>query len=92
MAPVALNRPHRKNALTATMLDRLRRCLEDVERRPEDRALVLTGAGGDVCSGADLGDPDSPIREGEAPYLAGADAAEDMRAFIEKRQPHFVGR
>lgn len=59
---VILNRPHRKNALTATMLEDLRAVLDDVERRSEDRVLVLTGAGGEFCSGADLSDPDSPAQ------------------------------
>lgn len=66
---VTMNRPHRKNAATATMLDELRRCFEEVERNPADRVLVLTGAGSDFCSGADLGDPDNPLREGGDPHL-----------------------
>ena len=63
---VTLNRPHRKNALTGAMVERLHALLEDVERRPEDRVLVLTGAGGAFCSGADLSDADSPA-QGDAP-------------------------
>ncbi len=57
---VTFNRPHRKNALTARMLEDLGSVLSDVERRTEDRVLVLTGAGGAFCSGADLAGPDSP--------------------------------
>lgn len=59
---VTLNRPHRKNALTTGMLDRLRAVLSEVDERVEDRVLVLTGAGGDFCSGADLADADSPAQ------------------------------
>lgn len=59
---ITLNRPHRKNALTARMVGGLRACLEEVGRRSDDRVLVLTGAGGEFCSGADLSDPDSPAQ------------------------------
>lgn len=59
---ITLNRPHRKNALTSRMIEDLRLLLEEVDRRPGDRVLVLTGAGGEFCSGADLADPDSPAQ------------------------------
>jgi 2-(1,2-epoxy-1,2-dihydrophenyl)acetyl-CoA isomerase len=51
---VTLNRPDRRNAFNATMIDELLTVFRDVARRPEDRALVLTGAGGTFCSGADI--------------------------------------
>ena len=66
---VVMDRPHRKNAATATMFTELARCFEEVEQRQDDRVLVLTGAGGDFCSGADLVDPDNPLRKGAEPHL-----------------------
>lgn len=57
---VTMRRPERKNAMTVRMLAELRETFEAVEREPGDRVLVLTGAGGDFCSGADLTDPDGP--------------------------------
>jgi 2-(1,2-epoxy-1,2-dihydrophenyl)acetyl-CoA isomerase len=53
-----LNRPERKNALTLAMVAELGALVSDVERRAEDRVLVLTGAGGAFSSGADLTDPE----------------------------------
>jgi 2-(1,2-epoxy-1,2-dihydrophenyl)acetyl-CoA isomerase len=51
---VTFNRPAKKNALgTANWAD-LDTVLTEVERNPEDRALLLTGAGGNFSSGADL--------------------------------------
>jgi methylglutaconyl-CoA hydratase len=54
LARVTLNRPEKRNALNAELIealkDALRRAAEDVEVR----AIVLTGAGADFCSGADL--------------------------------------
>src|SRR5437763_10837735 len=53
---VTMNRPEKKNAVTGTMTDELTSVFRDVARSPEDRVLVLTGAGGDFSSGADLTD------------------------------------
>lgn len=53
---VTLNRPHRKNAANAQMWSELLDVLRDVGRRADDRVLVVTGAGGDFCSGADVND------------------------------------
>ena len=57
---VTLNRPERKNALTGAMLEELGSTFAEVARRAQDRVLVLTGAGGDFCSGADLAEADRP--------------------------------
>lgn len=51
---VTLNRPEKKNAINATMWDELSAVLAEVARREDDRVLVLSGAGGAFCSGADL--------------------------------------
>ncbi len=51
---VTLNRPERQNAINGEMLVRfLDACLE-ADEDPEVRVLVVTGAGGNFCSGADL--------------------------------------
>lgn len=57
---VTLNRPERMNALTDAMLEELRATFDTVARRAEDRVLVLTGAGGEFCSGADLSEAGRP--------------------------------
>jgi 2-(1,2-epoxy-1,2-dihydrophenyl)acetyl-CoA isomerase len=51
---VTLNRPEKKNAITNTMYVELHEVLDEVEESRTDRVFVLTGAGGDFCSGADL--------------------------------------
>lgn len=55
---VTMNRPQRKNALTPEMVDLVCAACDDVGRRDDDRVLVLQGAGGDFCSGADLSPDD----------------------------------
>lgn len=53
IARVTLNRPEKRNAIDEELLDDLKNAL----RQAEDsgvRAILLTGAGADFCSGADL--------------------------------------
>jgi enoyl-CoA hydratase/carnithine racemase len=57
---VTMNRPERKNAANGQMLNELLAIFEEVERNDTDRVMVLTGAGGAFCSGADLADPNGP--------------------------------
>ena len=61
---VTMNRPKRKNAITAQMEDELITVVREVAATREDRVLVLTGADGEFCSGADLSDPGSLTNEG----------------------------
>jgi enoyl-CoA hydratase/carnithine racemase len=52
---VTLDNQARKNAITGVMFDELRAALVDVSARPQDRVVVITGAGeGAFCAGADL--------------------------------------
>lgn len=51
---VTLSRPGRKNALQGADWVRLREVMEEVADRADDRVVVVTGAGGDFCAGADL--------------------------------------
>ena len=51
---VTLNRPAKKNALTYQMFDDIAHVFSAVAYEDDVRAVVLTGAGGDFCSGADL--------------------------------------
>ncbi|WP_370024411.1 enoyl-CoA hydratase/isomerase family protein [Planotetraspora sp. GP83] len=54
IATVTLNRPHRKNAVNAGMWRSLAAAFTRLGEDPEVRVVVLTGAGGDFCAGADL--------------------------------------
>lgn len=51
---LTLNRPRRKNAVDEQLWRLLHEALTEASHDPELRALVLTGAGGDFCAGADL--------------------------------------
>ena len=54
LAVVTLNRPKQKNALDPELLAALHGTLRRLSDDPAVRTIVLTGAGGAFCSGADL--------------------------------------
>ncbi|MSO37339.1 MAG: enoyl-CoA hydratase [Acidimicrobiia bacterium] len=56
---ITLNRPDKKNAINGGMWRELVDAFREIEDTPEDRVLVITGAGDAFCSGADLTDSDS---------------------------------
>ena len=58
VATVTIRNPGRRNAMTPAMWRRLPVLLDGLEADPAVRALVLTGADGAFCAGADLGDLD----------------------------------
>ena len=51
---VTMNRPSKKNAANATMWQELLDTFRQIADTDTDRVVVLTGAGGEFCSGADL--------------------------------------
>jgi len=54
LVTITLDRPAKKNAIDAQMWIGLDRTLAEVAADPNDRALILTGAGGNFSAGADL--------------------------------------
>jgi 2-(1,2-epoxy-1,2-dihydrophenyl)acetyl-CoA isomerase len=61
LVTITLNRPAKKNALDSQSWIELDRVLTEVAADPGDRALILTGAGGNFSAGADL----SPGQSGQ---------------------------
>ncbi len=56
VARITLNRPERLNALTFEVYDELRNTFRALDREPEVRAIVITGAGRGFCTGGDVED------------------------------------
>ena len=54
---LVLNRPRVKNAISYAMWEELRAVFQQVTRSERDRVLIVSGAGGAFCTGADLADP-----------------------------------
>jgi enoyl-CoA hydratase/carnithine racemase len=55
---LTLNRPERKNAINAALWEELADALRAAARDTELRVVILTGAGGAFCSGADISTPE----------------------------------
>ena len=59
---VTMNRPQTKNAIDEMMFRELLEVFGEVSESADDRVLVLTGADGNFCAGADLAGDDAPER------------------------------
>jgi 2-(1,2-epoxy-1,2-dihydrophenyl)acetyl-CoA isomerase len=57
---IVLDRPARKNAANEQMWTELLATFREIAESQEDRVVVLTGAGGEFCSGADLSPNERP--------------------------------
>ncbi len=51
---VTMNRPEARNAFDPEMLARMADAWDEIDGNPEVRVAILTGAGGQFCSGSDL--------------------------------------
>ena len=61
VATVTLNRPERKNPLTFDSYAELRDTFHELAHTPEVKAVVITGAGGNFCSGGDVHEIIGPL-------------------------------
>ncbi len=73
---VTLDRPRVKNAIDGTMWDELLTTFRSIYDDPADRVVVLTGAGGEFCSGADVRTMGSSVSE--RPALAAMRQVSDV--------------
>ena len=66
---VTLNRPERKNPLTFDSYAELRDFFADLSNEKNVRAIVITGAGGNFCSGGDVHEIIGPLTKMKLPQL-----------------------
>lgn len=57
VATITFNRPEKRNAMSWVMFNEIRDAFERAAADDDVRCVVVTGAGGAFCSGADLSDP-----------------------------------
>ena len=84
---VTLNRPERRNCLTLALWRRLAELYRSFADDPEVRCVILTGAGGQFCAGADISEF-STVRatpEQAEAYAEAVDEAND--AMLKLPQP-----
>lgn len=79
VAVVTLNRPDRRNAVSLAMWQRLGKLFAGFEAKAEIRLVILTGAGGHFCAGADISEFESVRGDAGAaePYEAAVQACHD---------------
>ncbi|ADP18260.1 enoyl-CoA hydratase/isomerase family protein 28 [Achromobacter xylosoxidans A8] len=63
---ITLNRPESKNAIDIAMRTSLRKLVHELRHDRDLKVLILTGAGGNFCSGGDLKALRSSAADGEA--------------------------
>ena len=69
VATITLNRPERKNPLTFESYAELRDCFRRLKQATDVHAVVVTGAGGNFCSGGDVHEIIAPLVAMSAPEL-----------------------
>ena len=80
---LTLNRPERRNALTIELLGELIAAIKIASDEPQERVLILRGAGAAFCTGLDL-------KEAADPAKAHATAEMVARTLIAVSQTHLV--
>ena len=90
---VTLNRPERQNAINGEMLVRFYDACVLADEDPDVRCLILTGAGGNFCSGTDLkemagGHQNEPLPDGlDVQARLAADADLPWKALLRTWRP-----
>jgi enoyl-CoA hydratase/carnithine racemase len=69
IATITLNRPERKNPLTMDSYAELRELFRGLQYARDVKAVVVTGAGGNFCSGGDVHEIIGPLVAMEMPEL-----------------------
>src|SRR5215218_1677979 len=77
VARITLNRPEKRNALNEELIEHIKEGLGRAAADDSVRVIVISGAGKDFCSGADLSALQK-IAQGSV-----ADNAEDARSLLE---------
>ena len=92
VATLTLDRPEKRNALDATLVDALSAALAQTAADPAVHVVALRGAGPDFCAGADLEELERISRLSEAENLADARRMGALFAALRAHPRPVVGR
>lgn len=92
VARLTLNRPERHNAMSPAMIAGLRVSAAALDRDPDVRAVVITGAGRSFCAGADLDWMRTQFAADRATRLAEARALAHMLRDLNTLSKPLIGR
>ncbi len=84
IARITLNRPEKRNALNPKLIEMLGESLARSAHDENVRVVLLTGAGSDFCSGADLAGLDQSVEAGVMDHLDSAGALAEV--FLKMRR------
>ena len=77
VATITLDRPHKLNAFTGTMMNELHEAFDLVDSDDGVRAVIVTGSGRAFCAGADLSAGANTFNDGEMSSDSGGDVRRD---------------
>jgi methylglutaconyl-CoA hydratase len=92
VARLTLHRPEAKNAMNGTMYDEARAVVAEIDRDPNLRVVVLTGAGSAFCSGGDFKYQQSQATRPQAERLAEASKLALWLAELDRLSRPVIGR
>jgi len=84
VARITLNRPEKRNALDAELISEVRDAMRNCAQDENVRVVVISGAGTDFCSGADLSGLEKTFNAGVLENMA--DARNMAQLFMEMRR------
>lgn len=84
IATITLNRPEKRNALNDDLVNALKNALRDADADENLRVIILSGAGKDFCSGADLSALQKIAESDVLENLADAENLLELFALIRK--------
>lgn len=92
VATVAMNRPDKRNALSAQMMDELTHMAQTLGADAATRAIILTGHGKVFCAGGDLDWMKQQIKADRADRMAEAGRIADMLQALNTMPTPLIGR
>lgn len=88
VSQIVLNRPERRNALNAELIDELREALTAADADDQVKVVAISGAGPDFCAGADLREIQAAVKKGVEASLSDADALGNLFILLRRvRKP-----